>query len=82
VSRDSGPVMPLEQRCVEPGHWIIEARHVKAIYQGRSRHVIGWNVERLAGDPEPPPHAFGTLADARDWIRDNGHRYEHEEDKL
>jgi hypothetical protein len=68
--REHGPVVPLEQRCIEPGHWLIEGRHVRAVYQGRSRNVLGWNVEQLPGDRGFGPSPFGTLAAAREWIRD------------
>jgi hypothetical protein len=70
--REHGPVVPLEQRCIEPGHWLIEGRRVKAIYQGRSRNVLGWNVQTLEGDEDPGPSPFGTLAAAREWIRNQG----------
>jgi hypothetical protein len=67
MSRDSGPVRPLEQRCIEPGHWLIEGRHVRAVYQGRSRNIQGWNVDVF--DDEATLPAFTYLADARNWIR-------------
>jgi hypothetical protein len=70
MSRNSGPVLPLEQRCVEPGHWIIEGRHVRAVYEGRSRKIMSWSVQGFDGEPVPPP--FFYLADARDWIRNPG----------
>jgi hypothetical protein len=68
VNADSGPVAQLEQRCVEPGHWLIEGRHVRAVYQGRSRKVLSWTVGVF--DDEVSPAPFGTLNEARDWIRD------------
>lgn len=70
MSRDSGPVMPLEQKCIEPGHWLIEGRHVRAVYFGRSRNVQCWSVHPLDGDEDVPVGGFLYLSDARDWIRD------------
>jgi len=60
--------MSLEQRCVEPGHWIIEGRHIRAVYEGRSRKVMSWSVEVLPGDKNVPA-AFIYLDDVREWIR-------------
>jgi hypothetical protein len=57
------------QRCIEPGHWVIGGRHVRAVYLGRSRHILSWNVQQLYDDPVPPPAGFLYLDDARDWIR-------------
>lgn len=67
MSRDSGPVQPLEQKCIEPGHWLIEGRHVRAVYFGRSRNVQCWSVMAFEGEDIPPPFIY--LSDARDWIR-------------
>jgi hypothetical protein len=68
---EAGWVHPLKQRCVEPGHWVIEGRHVKAVYQGRSRNILGWYIPiRMDGDPDTPSGLFRTLDEARDWIRD------------
>jgi hypothetical protein len=68
MSRERGPVVPLEQRCIEPGHWVIEGRHVRANYQGRSRKILGWDVETLPGEVGQSP--FATLASVREWIRE------------
>jgi hypothetical protein len=62
--------IPLSQRCVEPGRWIIEGRYVRAYWQGRSRNVLGWDVESLPGDGEQPTGLFHTLNEARAWIRE------------
>jgi hypothetical protein len=67
MTREHGPAEPLEQRCVEPGHWLIEGRHVRAVFQGRSRKVMSWSVMAFDGEPVPPPFIY--LDDARDWIR-------------
>jgi hypothetical protein len=67
VSREGGRA-PLEQRCIEPGHWYIEGRHVRAVYQGRSRNVLAWDIDVFPG--ETPPGRISTLSQARDWIRD------------
>lgn len=58
---------PLKQRCIEPGRWIINGRRVTAVYQGRSRNTLCWNIHKLPG--EDPPNPFWHLAEARDWIR-------------
>lgn len=68
MGRDSGPVTPLEQKCIEPGHWRIEGRDVRAVFQDRSRDALSWNVTGLDG--EKPPNPFLYLSDVRDWIRD------------
>lgn len=60
MSIDSGPVDPLEQRCVKPGHWVIEGYTVK-------RHGTRWRI--LA--PVSYRVYAHTLAEARDWIREH-----------
>lgn len=65
--RESGPVLPLEQRCDGPGRWMIEGRWVRAFYSERSRsrdsrNIIGWYCE---GHVMP----FVRLNDVREWIR-------------
>ena len=67
MSRGHGPVRKLKQKCIEPGHWLIGGRHVRAIYQGRSRTILGWNIEVLDG--EVNPGSLDYLRYARDWIR-------------
>ena len=67
MSRDSGPVRPLEQRCVHRGaHWLIEGRDVLAVFWGRSRTVECWTWH----EPDGTPMRAGTLAEAREKIRD------------
>ena len=48
-----GPVVPLKRRCIETGHWVIGGRRVRAVYEGRSRHIMRWNVDIRAGEEEP-----------------------------
>jgi hypothetical protein len=67
MSGDSRPVRPLEQKCIEPGRWIIGGRHVRAVFEGRSRKIMFWNVDGLDG--ENPPNPFFYLREAREWIR-------------
>jgi hypothetical protein len=55
---------------IESGHWFIKGRHVRAIYQGRSRNIIGWNIDELPGDPPQPVIPFATLREARHWIQE------------
>jgi hypothetical protein len=69
MAREHGPAEPLEQRCIEPGHWLIEGHHVRAVYQGRSRNVLSWDIDVFPG--ETLPGIIGTLREARDWIREN-----------
>lgn len=60
MSRDSGPVSPLEQRCVRPGHWVIEGYDVMRRSNVRPDSTW-WVIGKLE---------FSTLAEARDWIRE------------
>jgi len=58
--------MPLEQKCVRPGEWLIEGytvQHVRVM-----RGVVHWVVKGFPGHPGGA--AFGKLSEARDWIRD------------
>jgi hypothetical protein len=75
MSRERGRVLPLEQRCIEPGHWLIEGRHVRAVYEGRGRKIMSWTVGRFDDDREAPPASgFLYLADAREWIAGQNER--------
>lgn len=74
MSRTDNPeALLLEQRCIVPGHWLIEGRHVRAVYEGRSRKIMSWSVEALEGDTDVPP-AFIYLNDVRKWIRNQENR--------
>lgn len=55
MSNDSGPVMPLEQRCVKPGHWVIEGYDVH-------RTNTGWNIYFTVSSAlgKPPCRRYGT----------------------
>ena len=53
-------VSHLEQVCVAPGHWVIEAWTVR-------RTPNGWTVTRFDTDPT---NTVRTLQDAREWIAD------------
>jgi hypothetical protein len=53
-------VAHLEQVCVAPGHWVIEAWTVR-------RTPAGWTVVRF---PDEPTTTVRTLRDAREWIAD------------
>lgn len=67
MSRDSGPVEPLEQRCIEPGHWLIEGYDViKTNSQVTRGFVPNWAIS-LFGEHRANVR---TLSDARDWIRE------------
>jgi hypothetical protein len=57
---DSGPVMGLEQRCVEPGYWRIEGYDVYRVTQFLWRIV--YFKEEVA--------LCGTLRECREWIRE------------
>lgn len=61
---------PPRGKCVEPGHWVIGGRRVRAVYQGRSSSIMGWKVEPAYDDTEVPPDRFIFLNDVREWIRD------------
>lgn len=41
---EHGPVTPLEQRCVEPGRWLIEGWEVRR--HGSARRPSIWIAER------------------------------------
>lgn len=69
MSRTDNPeALGLEQRCVRPGHWIIEGYDVRAGYLGRSRRINHWYI---VDPPEGAPPSFLYLSDVREWIKDN-----------
>jgi hypothetical protein len=53
-------VAHLEQACIAPGHWVIEAWTVL-------RTPNGWTVSRFADEPTT---TVRTMRDAREWIAD------------
>jgi hypothetical protein len=53
-------VAHLEQVCIAPGHWVIEAWTVR-------RTPNGWTVTRF---PDELTTTVRTLRDAREWIAD------------
>lgn len=61
MATEHGPVIPLEQRCIRPGHWLIEGHDVKLT---GGRHG-SWTVT-FAGVPLAQ---VLYLDDAREWIR-------------
>lgn len=62
------PSSPWLGKCVEPGHWVIGGRHVRAVYQGRSRKILEWVIDGIPGG------GFLYLNDAREWIRNQDRR--------
>jgi hypothetical protein len=63
MTRERGPVQPLEERCVKPGHWVIEGYDVFRIRGTGDRR---WQIEGPA-----PRVGRRTLDEIRDWIRDH-----------
>ena len=63
MSRERGPLVPLEQSCRRPGQWLIEGYDV---WRVRDWPETYWQIARFG------QHAAtaATLADAREWIRD------------
>lgn len=61
----------LEQRCIEPGHWLIEGRRVKRVVVSnggrRNGHRIEWRVTDYSADI-PILAMTDTLREAREWI--------------
>lgn len=66
MSRDSGPVVGLEQACVRPGHWLIEGYDVMRMTHNSPRRR--WEIMRFG----KWVHEVPTLAEARDWIANGG----------
>lgn len=66
MTSEHGPVMPLEQKCVRPGEWLIEGYTVRHVKYARP-HGWWW---RIAGPAPVPGVQRRTLAEIRDWIRD------------
>lgn len=63
--REQGKVMPLEQRCLYPGRWIIEGY---GVYQRKGRRAVNWQSEwHVIGHPGVIRR---TLPEIRDWIRE------------
>jgi len=72
MARDSGPVSPLEQSRVSPGHWLIEGYDVLRVGDGWRifQHFEVDTVSELAGAEAADLLArVDYLAEARDWIR-------------
>lgn len=68
MSSEHGPAQPLEQRCVRPGHWVIEGYDVQRFTGRRAR---SWHTEwHAAWSPGEEPHVERTLDGAREWIRE------------
>lgn len=53
----------LEQKCIQPGHWLIEGRDV---YHRRGRRAEKWNSEWYIKNT---PVVMRTLEEIRDHIR-------------
>jgi hypothetical protein len=60
TSTERGPLMPLEQRCVQPGYWLIEGHEVRRLGPG------AWTVR----DPGNYEFTARTLPIARALIRE------------
>lgn len=45
--REHGPVMPLEQKCIEPGHWLIEGHD--QVSSGRTFTLVNDKVSARGG---------------------------------
>jgi hypothetical protein len=58
MARDTGPLNPLEQQCLEPGHWLIEGWDVLRVYS--RGYGVQW-VALRSGEQ----FARRTLADIR-----------------
>ncbi len=73
MSRYSGPVMPLEQRCVRPGLWLIEGYTVMRVQHGGGNghmpSIVRWEVRGTPG--RPAGSSFEKLGEAREWIREH-----------
>lgn len=71
MSKDSGPTMPLEQKCIRPGLWLIEGYTVMRVQHGggsgRMPSIVRWEVK---GSPGRGGSAFEKLSEAREWIRE------------
>jgi hypothetical protein len=67
MGRESGPVMPLEQRCVEPGHWLIEGYDVKRVKYGWPQGWW-WRIALPGGVLAEVQRR--TLGEIREWIRE------------
>lgn len=61
---DDPEMLPLEQRCIDPGHWLIEGHDVKRVRIDGQR--VRWNISFI-GEPVGNTR---TLAKARELIRE------------
>jgi hypothetical protein len=68
MSRDSGPVAPLEQRCVRPGLWIIEGYEVKRHPRRGPKEGLSPNYWAIS-EGGFLVASMDRLDDAREWIR-------------
>lgn len=66
TARETGPILPLEQSCVRPGHWLIEGYDVERLVLHKGRRVRGQWIIRHFGEEKA---VVTGLAAARDWIR-------------
>ena len=75
MAKDSGPVNPLEQRCLRPGLWLIEGYEVVRITGSKPAHSAlrrlarQWRQEwQVFGGKDYPLTVVQYLDEARDWI--------------
>lgn len=67
MSRTDNPeALPLEQKCIKPGLWLIEGHEVERYPAG----TLGrwWRIKDV---PPGPGRDHRTLTQARDWIREH-----------
>ncbi len=69
--------LSLEQKCLRPGHWVIEGYHVVRYgYRQWHKDCVTWLIYDVGVRPTVRTDAImatKTLAAARDWIRENKH---------
>lgn len=65
---DNPEALGLEQRCLCPGRWLIEGLDVK---QCKGRRAVRWPSEWHIVRPGQGDIILRTLAEVREWIKDN-----------
>jgi hypothetical protein len=61
---DDPEMLPLEESCLQPGHWLIEGHDVKRVRMSGQR--TRWNIYFVVAEPIA---VTSTLAEARTFIR-------------
>lgn len=64
---EHGPVLPLEQRCLRPGLWLIEGWEAERYHW--TGHGWWWRIRGSADRPAPGV-ARRSLSEIREWIRE------------